>query len=68
MKNPLMLVECFLISEFVSQSTKLSTRALFLDVVKASIDFLLEMDIQSAKAVENEKPVLETVHEDDNSQ
>jgi len=63
-----MLVECFLISEFVSQSTKLSTRALFLDVVKASIDFLLEMDIQSAKAFENEKPVLETVHEDDNSQ
>ncbi len=49
-----MLVECFIISEFVSQSTKLSTRALFLDVVKASIDFLLEMDIQSAKAAENE--------------
>lgn len=58
-KNPLILVECFIISEFVSQSTKLSTRALFLDVVKASIDFLLEMDIQSAKAAaENEKQVV----------
>ena len=62
-----MLVECFIISEFVSQSTKLSTRALFLDVVKASIDFLLEMDIQSAKAAENEKRVVETANEDDAS-
>ena len=67
-RNPLMLVECFIISEFVSQSTKLSTRALFLDVVKASIDFLLEMDIQSAKAAENEKRVVETANEDDASQ
>lgn len=49
MKNPLMLVECFLISEFVSQGTKLSTRALFLDVVKASLDFLLEMDIKTSE-------------------
>ncbi len=44
-----MLVECFLISEFVSQGTKLSTRALFLDVVKASLDFLLEMDIKTSE-------------------
>jgi len=45
MKNPRMLVECFMISEFVSEGTKLSTRALFLNVVKASLDFLLEIDI-----------------------
>ena len=45
MKNSYMIVECFLISAFVSEGTKLSTRTLFLDVVKASIDFLLEMDI-----------------------
>ena len=45
-----MIVECFLISAFVSEGTKLSTRTLFLDVVKASIDFLLEMDIQSTAA------------------
>ena len=45
-----MIVECFLISAFVSEGTKLSTRTLFLDVVKASIDFLLEMDIQTTAA------------------
>ena len=58
MKNPQMLVECFLISEFVSEGTKLSTRALFLNVVKASIDFLLEIDIQSVQKCDDNKTEL----------
>lgn len=45
MKDANMLVECFLISEFLSKSIKVSTRMLFLDVLKASIDFFLEMEI-----------------------
>ena len=44
-QNPTILVDCFLTTEFLSRGTKLSTRTLFLDVLKASIDFLLDMTL-----------------------
>lgn len=43
MKDPGLLIECFLISEFLTKSTKVSTRMLFLNVIMASLDFFLEM-------------------------
>lgn len=46
LKDAYFLVECFLISEFLSKSTKTSTRMLYLDVIKASLDFFLEMEIR----------------------
>ena len=36
-------MECFLITEFITGLQKVKTRMLFLDVLKASIDFLIEM-------------------------
>ena len=43
MREASLLVDCFIISEFLGKSTKLSTKMLFLDVIKASIDIFLEM-------------------------
>ena len=43
-----LLVECFLIGEFVSKLTKMSTKMLYLDVLKASIDFFLEMEFHES--------------------
>ena len=40
-----MIVDLFLIEEFISASTKKSTRSMYLNVLKASIDFLLDMQI-----------------------
>jgi hypothetical protein len=39
----------FLVSEFISETTKKSTRTMYLDVLKASIDFLLEMTVDQTK-------------------
>jgi hypothetical protein len=43
-----LLVECFLIGEFVSKLTKDTTKMLYLDVLKASIDFFLEMEFHES--------------------
>ena len=45
-QRPELIVDLFLISEFISETTKKSTRTMYLDVLKASIDFLLEMNIE----------------------
>lgn len=51
------LVDCFLITEFLGTTTKLTTKMLFLDVVKASIDFFLEMQIKSNDNKDEAKPL-----------
>ena len=43
MQRPTVIVDCFLTSEFLSRTTKISTRSMFLKVLQSSIDFLLEM-------------------------
>ena len=44
-KNPSILIDCLITSEFLSKGTKLSTRTLFLEVLKSSIDFLLDIQV-----------------------
>ena len=43
-----LLVECFLIGEFVSKLTKDTTKMLYLDVLKASIAFFLGMEFHES--------------------
>lgn len=43
LQRPTIIVDCFLTSEFLSTSTKKSTRSMFLKVLQSSIDFLLEI-------------------------
>ena len=45
LQRPSLIVDLFLISEFISDCTKKSVRTMYLDVLKASVDFLLDMDI-----------------------
>jgi hypothetical protein len=53
MQKPTIIVDCFLTAEFLSRSTKVSTRTMFLKVLQSSIDFLLEMGpSEQPKAVE----------------
>ena len=44
-KNPSILIDCLITSEFLSKGTKLSTRTLFLEVLRSSIDFLLDIQV-----------------------
>jgi len=45
LKQPSLLVDCLITSEFLSKGTKLSTRTLFLNVLKNSIEFLLDIQV-----------------------
>ena len=42
MHYPNIISDYFLVSDFVSQSVQLSSRAIFLNVLKGGIDFLLD--------------------------
>lgn len=44
-KNSSILVDCMITTEFLSKGTKLSTRSLFLELLKSSIEFLLDIDV-----------------------
>jgi hypothetical protein len=44
------MVDCFLINEFASNSTINGRRMGFVNYIKVSIDFLLELDFDSKKA------------------
>ena len=45
LQRPSLIIDLFLISEFISDCTKKSVRTMYLDVLKASVDFLLDMDV-----------------------
>ena len=45
MQRSTIIVDCFLTTEFLSRSTRMSTRTTYLKVLQASIDFLLEMQV-----------------------
>ena len=45
LKDPSILIDCLLTSEFLSKGTKLSTRTLFLQMLKSSIDYLLDITL-----------------------
>lgn len=45
MKHPSILIDCLITTQFLSKSTKLSTRNLFLNLLKNSIDFLLDIEV-----------------------
>lgn len=45
LKNPYIMIDCLLTTEFLSKGTKMSTRTLFLEVLKASIEFLLDIQV-----------------------
>lgn len=45
MKQPTLLIECFIISEYLTKFTKDGTRSYYLNVVKASLDWYLEMKL-----------------------
>ena len=44
-KMPSILTDCLITSEFLSKGTKLSTRTLFLEMLRSSIDFLLDIQV-----------------------
>lgn len=44
LQKPTIIVDCFLTSEFLSRTTRVSTRTLFLKVLQSSIDYLLDME------------------------
>ena len=44
-KTPSILIDCLITSEFLSKGTKLSTRTLFLEMLRSSIDFLLDIQV-----------------------
>ena len=48
-QRPELIVDLFLVSEFISETTKKSTRIMYLDVLKASIDYLLEANLDDPK-------------------
>ena len=45
LKDPTILADLIITSEFLTKSTKLSTRSLFLEVLKSSIEYLLEITL-----------------------
>ena len=45
LKHPAILIDCLLTTEFLSKATKLSTRTLFLQVLRSSIDYLLDIEV-----------------------
>ena len=45
MKQPSILIDCLLTTQFLSKGTKLSTRNLFLNLLKNSIEFLLDIQV-----------------------
>jgi len=60
LKQPSILIDCLITSEFLSKGTKLSTRTLFLNVLKNSIEFLLDIQVD-----QNPQEMLERVVSDD---
>ena len=45
LKHPAILIDCLLTTEFLSKATKMSTRTLFLQVLRSSIDYLLDIEV-----------------------
>lgn len=45
LKQPSIFIDCLLTTQFLSKGTKLSTRNLFLSLLKNSIDYLLDIQI-----------------------
>ena len=45
LKHPVILIDCLLTTEFLSKATKMSTRTLFLQVLRSSIDYLLDIEV-----------------------
>lgn len=43
LKNPSILADCIITNEFLSKGMKLSTRTLFLEVLRNSIEYLLNI-------------------------
>ena len=48
LKQPSILIDCLLTTEFLSKATKLSTRTLFLQVLRSSIDYLLDIGVDES--------------------
>lgn len=44
LQRPTIIVDCFIITEFLSRTAKKSTRATFLLAIQASLDFLLKLE------------------------
>ena len=45
LKQPSILVDCLITSEFLSKGTKVSTRDLFLEMLKNSVEYLLDIQV-----------------------
>ena len=45
MKQPSILIDCLITSQFLSKATKMSTRCLFLNLLRNSITFLLDIEM-----------------------
>ena len=48
LKDPTILADLQITQEFLTKSTKLSTRSLFLEVLKSSIEYLLDIQLEDA--------------------
>ena len=46
LKDPTIMADLLITQEFLTRSTKLSTRSLFLEVLKSSIEYLLEISLE----------------------
>ena len=53
LKDPTIVADLLITQEFLTKSTKLSTRSLFLEVLKSSIEYLLDIPLEQS---EDESP------------
>ena len=49
LKEPSILTDLIITQEFITRSTKLSTRCLFLEVMKSSIEYLLDIPLDMSE-------------------
>ena len=67
LKHPAILIDCLLTTEFLSKATKMSTRTLFLQVLRSSIDYLLDIAVDENPQETPDESSLKQKRDDSNS-
>ena len=53
LQQPQLIVDCHIINDFTTEKTKLTTRMLFANILKASLDYYLSMEGTVASKMRN---------------
>ena len=61
MKQPLIVTEFFLVRDFLSKNVKLSSRSIFLNVLKGGIDYLLSCIEADKESSHNKSEFFESI-------